>query len=45
MTKKLDELGRNIDRACAMRDRLIDGINDVKTRAQAREHQTKLPLR
>jgi MerR family copper efflux transcriptional regulator len=45
MTKKLDELGRNIDRACAMRDRLIDGINDIKSRVQTREHQTKLPLR
>jgi MerR family transcriptional regulator, copper efflux regulator len=45
MTKKLDELGRNIDRACAMRDRLLDGINDVKARVQRREHQTTMPLR
>jgi phage shock protein A len=43
MTKKLDEIHRNIDRACATRDRLINGINDVKTRAQTREHQTKTP--
>ena len=43
MTKKLEELHRNIDRACATRDRLINGINDVKTRAQTREHQTKTP--
>jgi MerR family copper efflux transcriptional regulator len=45
MTKKLAELGRNIDRACATRDRLIDGINDVKSRVQTQEHQTKLPMR
>jgi len=41
MTNKLEELHRNIDRACATRDRLINGINDVKTRVQSREHLTK----
>jgi len=41
MTKKLDELRRNIDRACATRDRLIEGINEVKTRVQMREHQNR----
>jgi hypothetical protein len=30
MTIKLNELRRDIDRACATRDRLIEGINDVK---------------
>ena len=41
MTKKLEELRRNIDRACAMRDRLIDGINDVTARAHTRERLAK----
>jgi DNA-binding transcriptional MerR regulator len=41
MTKKLDELSRNIDRACVMRDRLIAGIHAAKTRAQMREYQTR----
>jgi MerR family transcriptional regulator, copper efflux regulator len=45
MTNKLAQLGRNIDRACATRDRLIENINDSKTRIQMREHQTKMPLR
>jgi MerR family transcriptional regulator, copper efflux regulator len=42
MTKKLDELGRNIDRACATRDRLIGGISDAKARLQ---HSTKTTVR
>lgn len=37
MMKKLDELSRNIDRACAMRDRLIHGIDDAKAALQTRE--------
>jgi MerR family transcriptional regulator, copper efflux regulator len=38
MTVKLDELGRDIDRACATRDRLIEGINEVKMRLRAQEN-------
>ena len=44
MTRKLDELGQYIDRACAMRDRLIAGIREAKTGAQMREYQTRAPL-
>jgi len=37
MTIKLDELRRDIERTCATRDRLIEGINDAKARVKARE--------
>jgi len=46
MTIKLDELRRDIDRACATRDRLIEGINAVKTpeRAQEQAGVTQRPV-
>ena len=36
MTNKLEELGRDIARVCATRDRLIEGIDDTKARVRAR---------
>src|SRR5258708_30348167 len=41
MTNKLEELGQDIARVCATRDRLIEGIDDVK--ARARNQQVELP--
>jgi MerR family transcriptional regulator, copper efflux regulator len=37
MTTKLEELCRDIDRVCATRDRLIEGIDDVKARVRAQQ--------
>jgi len=37
MTNKLEELVRDIARVCATRDRLIEGIDDVKARAMAQQ--------
>jgi DNA-binding transcriptional MerR regulator len=37
MTNKLEELGQDIARVCATRDRLIEGIDDAKARARNRQ--------
>ena len=37
MTNKLEELRRDIARVCATRDRLIEGIDDVKARVRAQQ--------
>lgn len=44
MTRKLEELRRDIARVCATRDRLIEGIDDVKARLLA-ERQSEVPQR
>jgi MerR family transcriptional regulator, copper efflux regulator len=42
MTIKLEELRRDIDRLCARRDRLIEGIHDVKASGQSAPMQQEV---